>query len=356
MSRARIHNAVVLVHLTRPHTHKTPHGARQDGARATYISIAAVHLVVVTLLLAFSILLLSLPGFPSGQRAQRRSGFWPPRQRTQRGRRQRLQALQSMVEEPDVASPPTAAAAAPAEAGTSETPPLTTQVYAADPSANLFEGRLYVYCSHDSPKLIEGLEVPHFNMEDYVVLSLDARGGGPPVVHDQVLKLADVPWAASKLWAPDAAEKNGTYFLYFPAQAPPPITEPPVPDPRSRLRRVRPVRPALAGPSGHLPARRGDSCAARGAVRRAAAADGGELLDRPRGLLRRRARRWALPLLRRHLGRAAAAVGGRHLRRVGRARRLGWEEASPRGGACHALLLPTVERRCSGPARPRAAA
>ena len=250
----------------------------------------------------------------------------------------------------------TAAAAAPAEAGTSETPPLTTQVYAADPSANLFEGRLYVYCSHDSPKLIEGLEVPHFNMEDYVVLSLDARGGGPPVVHDQVLKLADVPWAASKLWAPDAAEKNGTYFLYFPAQAPPPITEPPVPDPRSRLRRVRPVRPALAGPSGHLPARRGDSCAARGAVRRAAAADGGELLDRPRGLLRRRARRWALPLLRRHLGRAAAAVGGRHLRRVGRARRLGWEEASPRGGACHALLLPTVERRCSGPARPRAAA
>ena len=99
-----------------------------------------------------------------------------------------------------------------------ETLPLSTAVYAADPSAHLFEGRIYVYCSHDSPTVVQGLEVPHFNMVDYVVLSRDARGGGPTTVHADVLKLEDVPWASGKLWAPDAAYKDGTYYLFLPAQ------------------------------------------------------------------------------------------------------------------------------------------
>ena len=99
-----------------------------------------------------------------------------------------------------------------------ETLPLSTAVYAADPSAHLFEGRIYVYCSHDSPTVVQGLEVPHFNMVDYVVLSRDARGGGPTAVHADVLKLEDVPWASGKLWAPDAAYKDGTYYLFLPAQ------------------------------------------------------------------------------------------------------------------------------------------
>ena len=101
-------------------------------------------------------------------------------------------------------------------------PPLTTEIFSADPSAHLYEGRLYVYCSHDSPQVTEGLdglehEVPQFYMTDYHVLSLDASGSGPAVVHDVALKLADVPWAGGKLWAPDAAYANGTYHLYFPA-------------------------------------------------------------------------------------------------------------------------------------------
>src|SRR3546814_21063281 len=28
----------------------------------------------------------------------------------------------------------------------------------------------------------------------------------------------DVPWADKQLWAPDAAEKDGTYYLFFPAK------------------------------------------------------------------------------------------------------------------------------------------
>ncbi len=38
------------------------------------------------------------------------------------------------------------------------------------------------------------------------------------VDHGQVLHLKDVPWASRQMWAPDAACKNGTYYLYFPAR------------------------------------------------------------------------------------------------------------------------------------------
>lgn len=30
--------------------------------------------------------------------------------------------------------------------------------------------------------------------------------------------LPDVPWAAKQLWAPDATEKDGKFYLYFPAK------------------------------------------------------------------------------------------------------------------------------------------
>jgi beta-xylosidase len=39
----------------------------------------------------------------------------------------------------------------------------------------------------------------------------------PPVDHGEVLNLKDVPWAEKQMWAPDAAFKNDTYYLYFPA-------------------------------------------------------------------------------------------------------------------------------------------
>ena len=29
------------------------------------------------------------------------------------------------------------------------------------------------------------------------------------------LHVKDVPWAEKQMWAPDAAEKNGTYYLFF---------------------------------------------------------------------------------------------------------------------------------------------
>jgi beta-xylosidase len=34
------------------------------------------------------------------------------------------------------------------------------------------------------------------------------------------LDLPDVPWAEKQLWAPDATEKDGKFYLFFPAKDP----------------------------------------------------------------------------------------------------------------------------------------
>ena len=38
--------------------------------------------------------------------------------------------------------------------------------------------------------------------------------------HGVALHVKDVPWAEKQMWAPDAAYRNGKYYLYFPAKRP----------------------------------------------------------------------------------------------------------------------------------------
>jgi len=96
--------------------------------------------------------------------------------------------------------------------------PLVTEIYTADPSAHVFNGKIYVYPSHDIDAGIpEKDDGSHFAMKDYHVLSMDSVGG-KVMVHDVALDLKDVPWAGRQMWAPDAAFKDGTYYLYFPAK------------------------------------------------------------------------------------------------------------------------------------------
>lgn len=98
--------------------------------------------------------------------------------------------------------------------------PLVTHMYTADPSAHVFEGRLYIYPSHDidagAPFDDEG---GHFGMEDYHVLRMD-RLDGDVTDCGRVLHVRDVPWAKQQMWAPDAACRDGRYYLYFPAKDP----------------------------------------------------------------------------------------------------------------------------------------
>jgi hypothetical protein len=96
--------------------------------------------------------------------------------------------------------------------------PLISSIYTADPSAHVFNGKIYVYGSHDIDAGIpEKDDGSHFAMKDYHVLSVDSVGG--KVIDNGVaLDIKDIPWVGRQLWAPDAAYKNGMYYLYFPAK------------------------------------------------------------------------------------------------------------------------------------------
>ncbi len=96
--------------------------------------------------------------------------------------------------------------------------PLTTEIFFADPSSHVFDRRIYVYGSHD----VDGPPADDqpgkgYVMNDYRVVSMD-RIGGETTVHPVALALADVAWADRQLWAPDAAYRDGRYYLYFPAK------------------------------------------------------------------------------------------------------------------------------------------
>ena len=96
--------------------------------------------------------------------------------------------------------------------------PLVTHIYTADPSAHVFDGKIYIYPSHDFEAGIpENDNGDHFAMRDYHILSMD-EVGGEVTDHGVALDLEDVLWAGRQMWAPDAAFSNGKYYLYFPAK------------------------------------------------------------------------------------------------------------------------------------------
>ena len=136
--------------------------------------------------------------------------------------------------------------------------PLVTHIYTADPSAHVFDGRLYVYPSHDIDAGIPfDDDGSHFGMQDYHVLRMEAPDA-EAVDCGVALHIRDVPWAERQMWAPDAATKAGRYYLYFPAK-----------------RRRRPV-----------PHRRRGRRASRGPVRAGTGRDRRQLFDRSGGVRR----------------------------------------------------------------------
>ncbi|ACR14623.1 glycoside hydrolase family 43 protein [Teredinibacter turnerae] len=96
--------------------------------------------------------------------------------------------------------------------------PLVKNIYTADPSAHVFNGKIYIYPSHDIDAGIPFNDNgDHFGMEDYHVISMDSPEA-EAVDNGVALHVKDVPWAARQMWAPDAAHKDGKYYLYFPAK------------------------------------------------------------------------------------------------------------------------------------------
>lgn len=95
---------------------------------------------------------------------------------------------------------------------------LVDHMYTADPAAHVFNGRIYIYPSHDIESGIPENDLgDHFDMKDYHVLSMDSIDG-KVTDHGVSLDIKDVPWAGRQMWDTDVACKNGKYFLYFPVK------------------------------------------------------------------------------------------------------------------------------------------
>ena len=92
--------------------------------------------------------------------------------------------------------------------------------YMADPSANVFNGKLYIYPSHDwdSGEAFDD-DGGHFQMKDYHVLSIDGDPMTAPVTdHGVILDVNEVPWAEKQMWDNDVVEKDDKYYLIFSAK------------------------------------------------------------------------------------------------------------------------------------------
>ncbi|MDW5288290.1 family 43 glycosylhydrolase [Formosa sp. PL04] len=82
-------------------------------------------------------------------------------------------------------------------------------MYAADPAAEVYNGKVYVYCSHDADDAVS-----YSTMKDYLVLESDDLVHW--VNHGVVLEPRNYDWAQGQMNAPDVAYKDGWYYFYFP--------------------------------------------------------------------------------------------------------------------------------------------
>lgn len=98
--------------------------------------------------------------------------------------------------------------------------PLVTHLFTADPTARVFDGKLYVFPSSDTyPPAGREAEFPRFCMPGYHAFSLE--NGSTWKDHGWILKENDVPWGEKDtyaMWAPDCIKKDGKYYYYYPAK------------------------------------------------------------------------------------------------------------------------------------------
>ncbi len=96
--------------------------------------------------------------------------------------------------------------------------PFVTHIYTADPTARVFNDKLYVYPSTDViPE--KNSTKPGFYMPGYHLFSLE--GGSSWKDHGWLLHEDDAPWTAKNalaMWAPDCIERDGKYYFFYPAR------------------------------------------------------------------------------------------------------------------------------------------
>ncbi|HRU92888.1 MAG TPA: family 43 glycosylhydrolase [Candidatus Marinimicrobia bacterium] len=98
--------------------------------------------------------------------------------------------------------------------------PIIRNQFTADPSARVFNGKVYLYPSHDIPPGNGRCRDDWFCMEDYHVFSSENLTEWTD--HGIIVSQNKVPWVDStsySMWAPDCIEKDGKYYFYFPTRA-----------------------------------------------------------------------------------------------------------------------------------------
>jgi hypothetical protein len=97
--------------------------------------------------------------------------------------------------------------------------PLITNQFTADPTARVFNGKVYVFPSHDIPTPPEKPgRKDWFCMADYHVFSSENLTDWTD--HGTIVSQNKVKWVDStsySMWAPDCIERNGKFYFYFPA-------------------------------------------------------------------------------------------------------------------------------------------
>lgn len=95
--------------------------------------------------------------------------------------------------------------------------PVIGHQFTADPTARVFNGRMYLYPSHDIHSPVDELK-EWFCMADYHVFSSDNLCDWTD--HGVIVTQNAVPWVkpdSYAMWAPDCVCKDGRYYFYFPA-------------------------------------------------------------------------------------------------------------------------------------------
>jgi len=96
--------------------------------------------------------------------------------------------------------------------------PIITSQYTADPTARVFNGKVYLYPSHDILARKGHGRIGWFCMEDYHVFSsADLTHWAD---HGVIVSQDQTPWVkpdSYSMWAPDCIYRNGKYYFYFPS-------------------------------------------------------------------------------------------------------------------------------------------
>ena len=94
--------------------------------------------------------------------------------------------------------------------------PIIHDQFTADPTARVFNNKVYLFPSHDIPAPA-GQRQDWFCMEDYHVFSSENLTDWTD--HGVILSQENVPWGKPdgySMWAPDCVFKNGKYYFYYP--------------------------------------------------------------------------------------------------------------------------------------------